>query len=48
MRYWGDIELPDEDQLTETKYSADPREIDVPHSGRPETRRGLASHRVPA
>jgi len=36
MRYWGDIELPDEDQLTETTYSADLREIDVPPQADPE------------
>jgi hypothetical protein len=29
MRYWGDIELPDEDELAETVDSADVRVIDV-------------------
>lgn len=29
MRYWGDIELPDEDELAELEAFADPRQIDA-------------------
>jgi hypothetical protein len=30
MRYWGDIELPDEDELAQTNDSAAFRQIDAP------------------
>jgi len=29
MRYWGDIELPDDDEFAETENSADLRPLDA-------------------
>jgi len=37
MRYWGDIELPDEDELAELEAFADLRRVDAP--SQPESQR---------
>jgi hypothetical protein len=37
MRYWGDIELPDEDELAELEALADLRRVDAP--SQPESER---------
>jgi len=36
MRYWGDIELPDEDKLVELETLANPRQIDATPRPEPE------------
>jgi hypothetical protein len=36
MRYWGDIELPDEDELSDRETLADLRQIDTPPQPEPD------------